>query len=265
MIQLADMLNNTHCIGTTEFSQFYLADVMELLQGCPEAPAIIFADPPFNIGVDYASPIDDALPDEQYRFWMYKWLDAAAELLADNGSLWLNIPDKWVASAVEHARWKGLKLENWCIWHYRFGTWQPKRFIVSKTHALWFSKGNPIVNPEAVLVPSDRASIYSDKRVDGNAGWRMDLDVWGFDRFWGRVQGNNVERRPLHPNQLPETYLERIIKLCSNEGQIVVDPFCGSGTSACVAESLKRYCITGDLSQLYLQSALERTRGGRAR
>src|SRR5690606_22889011 len=138
--------------------------------------------------------------------------------------------------------------------HYRFGVHQPSRFIRSKSHALWFSKGDPYVNEEAALVQSDRAAIYNDNRIyeSSRGGMRMDLDVWGFDRFWGRVQGNNKERRPLHDNQLPEVYLKRVIGVCSKPGDLVIDPFCGSGTTATVARAMGRNCITGDISAAYI-------------
>ena len=94
---------------------------------------------------------------------------------------------------------------------------------------------------------------------------RMDLDVWGFDRYWGRITGNNKERRALHPNQLPEAYLRRVISLCTEPGDLVVDPFCGSGTTATVALSLGRNVITGDVCEQYLNSAAERITKGVAR
>jgi site-specific DNA-methyltransferase (adenine-specific) len=251
----------------TEYCEFILASAQQLMQDllvqC-RYPALIFADPPFNMGVSYTNS-DDTKTEQQYLEFTELWMTSAANLLPGSGSLWVNVPDCWAAHVVLLAKQLGLKLENWCIWHYRFGVWQPNRFIHSKTHALWFSKGNPIVNVETAMVPSDRAIIYDDARCIGNAGTRMDLDVWGFDQFSGRVQGNNKERRPLHPNQLPEWYLNRVISLCSDAGHIVVDPFCGSGTTACVAQHLGRHCVTGDISKIYLQSAYERCLAGVAR
>lgn len=225
-------------------------------------PDIIFMDPPFNIGVDYKNT-DDAISDSGYQSKMYVWLGAAKDMMGPRSSLWLNLPDQHVAFAVNYAlRDLGLTLENWCIWHYRFAVNQPNRFLRSKTHAIWLSKGDPIVNHEGALVPSDRSTMYDDIRSTGE---RMDFDVWGFEKYWGRVQGNNLERRPLHPNQLPEKYLERIIKVCSNAGGIVVDPFGGSGTTAVVALALKRRCLTGDICEEYCDSILKRVDEGAVR
>ena len=241
-----------------EFHHLEAKALLEFLKAVGAKPAIIFMDPPFNIGVDYDRANDD-LDLDSYHEWFAGVLEAAFNCLADNGSLWLNLPDQLVARIADRCEVIGFHMENWCIWHYRFGVCQPKRFIHSHTHALWFSKtSSVIVNPETAQVPSDRAAYYDDARTRLEGGSRMDLDVWGFDKYWGRVQGNNRERRNLHPNQLPEKYLERVIRLCSNAGHIVCDPFCGSGTTATVAAALGRYAITGDVSETYLRSAHQR-------
>jgi DNA modification methylase len=72
---------------------------------------------------------------------------------------------------------------------------------------------------------------------------RVPGNVWGIPsdgEYWGRVQGNSKERRQGHPNQLPEVYLERLIRAYTDENDIVVDPFVGSGTTPVVARALKR-------------------------
>lgn len=218
-------------------------------------PTLIFLDPPFNIGQAYEH--GDDRPD--YYGWFHDVLQAAVWVLADNGSIWINCPDQHVARFAQFAEDCQLTMENWCIWHYRFAQCQPNRFLRSKTHVLWFSKDAPIVNRDAALVPSDRASIYNDQRVfdTERGGTRMDFDVWGFDPYWGRVQGNNRERITLAPNQIPEKYLERVIGVSSNPGDLVVDPFCGSGTTARVGNAKGRRVLTGDISERICQAAYE--------
>jgi site-specific DNA-methyltransferase (adenine-specific) len=87
------------------------------------------------------------------------------------------------------------------------------------------------------------------------------MDVW-YGQFWGRVQGNNKERRGYHDNQLPEVYLERVIRACSNEGDLVLDPFLGSGTTGVVALALKRNFIGTEFSEENAKSACERIKIG---
>jgi site-specific DNA-methyltransferase (adenine-specific) len=137
-------------------------------------------------------------------------------------------------------------------------------------HALYFARDadNRIWNPDAVRVPSDRATIYADPRTmakETNKGLRVPLDVW-YGRYWGRIQGNNLERRHHHHNQIPEVYLERVIQACSNEGDLVLDPFAGSGTTPTVARAYGRRSIGIEFSEQNAASAWERiTRIGMVR
>jgi site-specific DNA-methyltransferase (adenine-specific) len=228
---------------------------------------LVFADPPFNNDTDYGGePGSDDLSDQHYLDWCRKWIFNSARLLTDDGHLWLHISDAYAADFVNIGKREcQMRLRNWIIWHYRFGFWQPNRFINSKAHGLWFNRRGPMpeINVEEALVPSLRASLYDDPR--STTGQRMDLDVWGFEKYWGRVQGNSAERRPLHPNQLPELYLSRIIRVCTNPGDWVLDPFCGSGTTATVAAALGRNCITIEKNPEFAASARERIAAGSVR
>jgi DNA modification methylase len=91
------------------------------------------------------------------------------------------------------------------------------------------------------------------------AGKRVPMDVW-YGANWGRIQGNNKERRHGHDNQLPEAYLERVILATSNEGDLVLDPFVGSGTTATVARAYGRRFIGSEFSRANAVSAWERIR-----
>ena len=177
----------------------------------------------------------------------YDWLDGCIDALAPHGSLWVNIPDDSAAEIVVHLKRRGLTMINWCIWHFRFGQHRDSSFILSKVHVLYFVKdpAQRTWNPGEILEPSDRASIYFDPRTmakASNKGMRVPMDVW-YGRYWGRIQGNNKERRHQHHNQIPEVYLERVIRACSNEGDLVLDPFLGSGTTSTVARAYGRRSI----------------------
>lgn len=229
---------------------------------------LIFADPPFNWNRAY-DKWDDNLPREDYLDFTYNWLSACEKLLRPGGAFWVNIPDDSAAEIVVHLKRLGLEMENWCIWHYRFGQNTKSRFINSKVHALYFVKPGEAEdgrgrtwNADTILEASDRATTYFDHRTldkkDGMpAGMRVPMDVW-YGRYWGRIQGNNKERRANHDNQLPEVYLERVIRACSNEGDLVVDPFVGSGTTAVMAHALGRRFVGTEFSKANAESAFER-------
>ncbi len=205
---------------------------------------------------------NDRMPRREYERFTFDWLDACIDCLAPHGSIFVNIPDDTAAECVIHLKRRGLTMINWCIWHFRFGQNRSSSFIMSKVHVLYFAKNldDRIWNPNDILELSDRASIYGDPRTmakNENKGLRVPMDVW-YGKYWGRIQGNNKERRHNHHNQIPEIYLERVIKACSNPGDLVLDPFCGSGTTSTVARALGRRSITCEYSKVNAASAWER-------
>ena len=251
-------------------TRVYVGDCRQLLRSVPECKAgkvdLIFADPPFNWQVKY-DQWHDGMPREEFLSFTYDWLDGCIDALAPHGSLWVNIPDDTAAEIVVHLKKQGLTMINWCVWHFRFGQNRMGSFIMSKVHALYFAKDPSIRtwNAEAILEPSDRATTYFDPRThnkrEGHNGLRVPMDVW-YGRYWGRIQGNNKERRSNHENQLPEVYLERVIRACSNEGDLVLDPFLGSGTTGVVARALGREMIGLEYSAANAKSAFERIKAG---
>jgi len=246
-------------------TEVYIGDCREVLDGLPEKSVdLIFADPPFNWDVPYGE-WDDSRSREEYLTFTQQWLDACLRVLNGHGSLWVNIPDDTAAEIVVHLKRRGMTMINWCIWHFRFGQHRVGNFIVSKVHALYFARNREtrIWNPDTVLEPSDRAAIYDDPRTreTKQPGLRVPLDVW-YGPLWGRIQGNNRERRKNHQNQIPEVYLERVIRACSNDGHLVLDPFLGSGTTCTVARALRRRSIGIEYSGQNAASAWERIQSG---
>lgn len=265
-------------------TRVYVGDSRELLRRVPECARgevdLIFADPPFNWKreydrveritgevVDGNNVWDDSMRDAEYLDFTRDWLDGCIAALKPEGSMWVNIPDDWAAEIVVHLKQRGMHMVNWCIWHYRFGQNRMENFINSKVHVLYFSKHRTkrTWNAEPILEASDRATLYADPRTwnkkEGHAGKRVPMDVW-YGQFFGRIQGNNKERRHGHDNQIPEVYLERVIRCSSNEGELVLDPFLGSGTTCTVARELRRRSIGFEFSKANAASAFQRISKG---
>jgi site-specific DNA-methyltransferase (adenine-specific) len=260
----------------------YLGDCRETLPTIPEVAQrrvrLVFADPPFNWNRAY-DEWKDSMPDREYcdvgetfrekgaaaKSFTMRWLDLCVDALTDDGSMWINIPDTWAAEIVVYLKERHrLHMVNWCVWHYRFGQNTTKRFINSKVHALYFCRDPEcrVWNTADILETSDRRAIYGDARTESKRdgmppGQRVPMDVW-YGQFWGRIQGNNKERRPYHDNQLPEVYLERVILACSDPGDVVLDPFIGSGTTAVVAREHGRHFVGTEFSEKNLEGAFER-------
>lgn len=257
--------------GTADAVRVYVGDCRETLPRIPQVKKgevdMVFADPPFNWARAY-DEWHDKMPRNDYLDFTYDWLDLCIGALRDHGSIWVNIPDDTAAEIVLHLKQRGLHMINWCVWHYRFGQNTTSRFINSKVHALYFAKDpkHRRWNAEEVLETSDRASTYFDPRTmdkrDGMpAGKRLPMDVW-YGPYWGRIQGNNKERRHGHDNQLPEVYLERVIRATSDAGDLVLDPFLGSGTTGVVAHALGRGFIGTEFSRANAERSFQRIEDG---
>lgn len=231
----------------------------------------IFADPPFNVKQEY-DVYYDGLTDEEFIKFFAEWISYCAQCLRPGGVFAINIPDQLVLMTLQTMQLLELPRIAWVIWHYRFGQCNDSNWINSKAHCLIFQLpgGMQTWNPDAVMVESDRASKYNDSRTMFTAtpGKRVPLDVWSVENdgaFWGRVQGNSNERAIGHPNQLPEKYLERLIRAYTNVGDLVLDPFGGTGTTATVARALGRQCVTIDISEQYCVDIAERVKQGAIR
>ncbi len=265
-------------------------DCLELMAMWPaESIDLIFADPPYNIGFKY-DHYDDNREHDDYVQWTREWIDACTRLLKPTGSFYILIGDEYAAETRLHLRKlekdKRLAFRNWIIWHYTFGQNCKLKFNRSHAHLFYcvgsaaaklkahqkLTKNPPFTfNRDAIAVPSARQTTYNDVRA--NPKGKLPDDTWYLrpqnaegvyfkpqEDTWyqSRLAGTFKERQGWHPCQLPEALLERIIKVSSNEGDLVFDPFVGSGTTLAVAARLKRRWLGCELSKEYAQRALER-------
>ena len=236
-------------------NQILCGDCVEILRAGKEPFAdLIFADPPFNIGYKY-DKYHDSKANSKYLAWTRDWIGECVRVLKPHGSIYIAIGDEYAAHIkliLEDEL--GLTMRNWILWHYTFGQQTKNKFARAHTHILYFVNDAKtfVFNDETVRVISDRQKKYSDKRA--NPAGKMPDDVWN---EYPRICGTFTERTGF-PCQMPESLLARIIRTSSNEGDWVLDPFCGSGTTAVVAHKLKRTYTSIDISETYMEAAKER-------
>lgn len=232
---------------------------------------LVFADPPFNIGYDY-DVYDDSKDQQTYLDWSKKWIKGVHRVLKPTGTFWLAIGDEYAAELKVLSQQLGFTCRSWVIWYYTFGVNCTKKFSRSHAHLFHFVKDreNFTFNEDAIRVPSARQLVYNDKRA--NSKGRLPDDTWilrpqdlpeGFqptDDTWyfPRVAGTFKERAGFHGCQMPEQLLGRIIRSCSNPGELVLDPFSGSATTLVVAKKLGRQFLGFDLSAEYIDRGLAR-------
>ncbi len=239
-----------------------------------ESIDLAFADPPFNIGYEY-DEYKDKLEADDYLDWSKEWMSEVVRVLKPDGTFWLAIGDDYAAELkVLMTRELKLHCRSWVIWYYTFGVNCKNKFSRSHTHLFYMTKNKDEftfnVDDPAIRIPSARQLVYGDKRA--NPKGRLPDDTWilrpqdipeSFQEsedvwYFPRVNGTFKERKGWHGCQMPELLLGRIIHACSKEGDIILDPFTGSGTTAVVAKKLKRDFITFELSQQYATSAQKR-------
>jgi len=240
-----------------EVDKVYLGDCIEIMKKLPEKSIdLIFADPPFNIGIKY-DEYNDSLSYREYYNWSKEWIAEAYRLLKSSGSIYIAIGDEFAAEINIILKQTGYYFRNWIIWYYTFGQNQRRKFNRTHTHILYFTKHKDkfIFNADDILIPSARQLVYKDRRA--NPKGKLPDDVWQFPRVCGTFK----ERVGKHPCQMPEDLLELIIKASSNEKDIVLDPFGGTGTTSAVAKRLKRHFITMEISEEYYDIILKRLSG----
>jgi site-specific DNA-methyltransferase (adenine-specific) len=254
-----------------ELDQIMCGDSIKILNDGPEGWVdLVFADPPFNIGFLYHG-YDDRRKTEDYLEFSKQWMQAVYRALKPTGSFYLAIGDAYAADLCVIARREvGFHMRNWIIWHYTFGQQPKAMFARSHTHILYFTKDSKefTFNPDAIRVASARQTTYGDARA--NPKGKLPDDVWFlrpqeteapmFDPAcdtWNvsRVCGTFKEREGWHGCQMPIAVLDRIIKASSNPGDIVLDPFNGSGTTVVSAAMLGRKYVGIDQSEEYVSFA----------
>jgi site-specific DNA-methyltransferase (adenine-specific) len=247
-----------------ETDRLHLGDCVALLAELPPACVdLAFADPPFNIGYEYDAYHDRRAKDE-YLAWSETWLAAVRRVLKPTGSFYVAIGDEHAAELKVRLDALGLTMRNWIVWHYTFGVNCTKKFNRSHAHIFYYvaDPRRYTFSADAVRVPSARQTTYADRRA--NPRGKLPDDTWVLrpqedERFFqpemdtwyvSRVCGTFHERSE-HPCQMPEAVLERIIRVSSQPGDLVLDPFAGSGTTLAVAKRLQRRYLGVELSPAY--------------
>lgn len=248
----------------------------DCIQGMSKLPDgsvdLVFADPPFNIGFKY-DVYDDRRTADEYLEWSRGWMEQVARVLKSDGSFWLAIGDDFAAELkVLATRDLGMHCRNWVVWYYTFGMHCKAKFTRSHTHLFYFVKDREkfTFNDMSVRVPSARMLVYGDRRANPKGrvpddtwvlrpqdipeSFQAEEDTWHFPR----VAGTFKERAGFHGCQMPEQLLGRIIKVSSNEGETVLDPFAGSGSTLVVAKKLGRRHLGFEMSKEYAAAAQER-------
>lgn len=237
---------------------------LDLLQHVPDMfVKMVVTSPPYNLGKPYESRLDM----DEYLSQQRRVIEECVRVLEDRGSIcWQvgNYIDNSEVIPLDIVLYPifaslGLHLRNRIVWHFGHGLHASKRFSGRYEVILWFTKGNDYTfNLDAVRVPQKypkKKHFKGPKKgeLSGNPLGKNPSDVWEIPN----VKANHVEKT-IHPCQFPVELIERLVLSMTEEGDWVLDPFIGVGTTAIAALMHNRKAIGAEIVHEYVKIAKER-------
>ncbi|WP_420103649.1 site-specific DNA-methyltransferase [Bosea sp. (in: a-proteobacteria)] len=257
-----------HPLGTDvelPLDQVLLGDCVAAMEALPPASVdLVFADPPYNLqlGGDLRRPDDslvDAVDDDwdkfasfaEYDAFTRAWLGAARRVLKPDGAL-------WVIGSYHNIFRVGTILQD-------LGFWMLNDIVWRKANPMPNFRGRRFTNAHETLIWAARgeASKYTfhyEALKGGNDDLQMRSD-WYLPLCTGDERLKDDKGAKVHPTQKPEALLARVLLSASNPGDVVLDPFFGTGTTGAVAKALGRRFIGLERDPVYAKAARERIAG----
>jgi DNA modification methylase len=245
------------------------SDVFDFLKRIPRHSIdLACIDPPYNLG---KGDWDTFRSEFEFLTFSRAWIDAVIPTLKPGGSLYIFNTPRNCALILAHLENRGLQFENWITWDKRDGfSSSRKKFVPMQESILYYSipGADKTFNSDQVRVPYEsesriaaaatRGILKDGKRWYPNPGGKMCTDVWHIssERHKNKVEGRL--QKSAHPTPKPLELIERIIRASSNEGDIVLDCFAGTGTTAVAAIGLERGFVGCDSASEYVVIANER-------
>lgn len=247
----------------------YQGDSFDWLESLSdESVDLVFADPPYNIR---KAEWDNFKSQEKYIEWSVKWIMQVSRILKPTGSLYVCGFSEILAD-LKHPASKYFKNCRWLIWHYKNKANLGNEWGRSHESIIHFRKSSAAkLNIDDVRIPygahtlkypshpQAKTSAYGKRSSAQPKNWTphpkgaKPKDVLDIP-----TTCNGMGEKTQHPTQKPEELVRKFILASSNEGDLVVDPFSGSGTTSVVAEQLNRRWMACDLDPQYNQWAIER-------
>lgn len=248
--------------------EVWMGDSIEWLKALESSSVdLIFADPPYNIK---KADWDTFESQEIYIDWSLTWIKEASRILKPEGTLYICGFSEILAD-LKHPASRYFNSCRWIVWHYKNKANLGNDWGRSHESILHFRKSkNFTFNVDDVRIPYGEHTLKYPSHPQAetsqyNNGKNGD-HVWTPNPAGAKPKDvleipttcNGMHEKTPHPTQKPEELLRKIILASSNVGDLIIDPFCGSGTTAVCAEQLKRKWKTCDISPEYLDWTVNR-------
>jgi len=232
-----------------EFNRLVCGDATAEMAKLPDACVdLLIADPPYNLGKDYGNN-HDLKSWAMYANFTHNWLTEAVRVLKPTGSLYVFMGVRYISRLFIMLEDEfSLNFNGWITWHYTQGIGRKIGFSPRHEDILYFTRSEDFTfNLDNVRIPQK----YYRKR--NNMAGANPGDVWSFSHVH-----YCSEERENHPTQKPEALMERMISASSSPGDVVLDPFVGSGTTCRVAQVLERQWLGIDINPDYIDMSQAR-------
>ena len=242
-------------------------DCLELLSQLPnESVDLVVSSPPYNIGKEYETRRElQAYVDVQAEV-----LAECARVLSEKGSIFWQVgsySNKGILIPLDVRFFPvledlGLLPRNRIVWARQHGLHAKNKFSARYETLLWFTKSdNYTFNLDDIRVPQkyqNKKSWRGENKgeLTCNPNGKNPGDIWLF-----RNVKHNHEEQTLHPCQFPEDMIARVVLSATNPGDVVLDPFMGTGTTAVVARDYGRQFVGAELDSDYFATAIHRLSG----
>ncbi len=242
-----------------EFNKIYHIDCIEGMKSISDSAIdLVITDPPFAIDFkakrnNYNRKSESVLegyneiPQKEYYNFTLKWMKEVYRSLKESGSMyvfsgWTNLKD--ILNALDEI---GFITVNHIIWKYQFGVVTRRKYVTSHYHCLYVCKNDK----KRKFFPYSRFSKEAKSKTGGSLHYQDKEDVWEINReYWTGDQKT--------PTKLPAELIKKILMYSSEEGDVVMDPFLGSGQVAIVSKMLNRKFIGFEIVKEYYDFAKQR-------
>ncbi|QOH80995.1 site-specific DNA-methyltransferase [Plesiomonas shigelloides] len=234
----------------TNLGKLYKGDCYDLLQSMDsDSVDLIFADPPFNLDKLYPSEMNDSIKTEKYLNWCQEWIKECSRVLKPGGSMFIwNLP-KWNSSLSSYLE-SMLTFRHWIGVDIKYSLPIKGRLYPSHYSLLYYVKGDKPNTFEPDRLPMDVCQKCFHE-VKDYGGYKNKMNPLGINLsdIWNDIPPvrHAKYKRRKGSNELSLKLLDRIIEMASQEGDIVFDPFGGSGTTYMAAELKNRKWIGCEL------------------
>lgn len=232
---------------STWFGTLFKGDCLDILpQLRSEIADTIFADPPFNLGKEYGSSSSDNRTDQEYLEWCQAWISECVRLLKPGGALFLyNLP-KWNLLLGSFLSAQHLEFRHWVAVEISACLPIPKRLHPSHYSLLYYTKGKPKTF-RRIRTPIQTCR-HCGKEIKDYGGHRDAMNPLGvtLKDVWTDippVRHWKFKSKNRRANALSTKLLDRVVEMSTRPGDLVLDPFGGSGTTYAVCESKGRHWI----------------------